>query len=83
MIRSGSHHRQAFAVLVEDINCFDFEDRKKIQELVAELLRKQIDRNELIMVLSERAPTLLDKLLGEYENHDYAPFVGEYLRLFT
>ena len=83
MIRSGSNHRQAFAILVEDINEFEFEDRKKIQELVIELLKKQVDRNELVIVLSERAPGILDKLLSEYENHDYAPFIGEYLRVFT
>lgn len=83
MIRSGSNHRKAFAILVEDINEFEFEDRKKIQELVSELLRKQLDKNELVTALSERAPIILDKLLAQYENHDYAPFVGEYLRLFT
>ena len=48
-----------------------------------ELLKKQVDRNELVIILSERAPGILDKLLSEYENHDYAPFIGEYLRVFT
>ena len=64
MIRSGSNHRKAFAILVEDINEFEFEDRKKIQELVSELLRKQLDKNELVTALSERAPIILDKLLA-------------------
>ena len=82
-IRSGAQSRQAFAGLVEHINSFDFEDRKKVQELVTELLGKEGGANELVMVIREAGPGILDSLLTQYEDPDNAHFVGEYLRMFA
>ena len=68
MIRSGSQNRQAFICLLEDINYFDFEDRKKIQELVCELMSTDNGNNELVMLVRERGNIILDLLLSTYEN---------------
>jgi len=38
IVRAGVQNRQAFLCLIEDIICFEFEDRKQIQEIVCELL---------------------------------------------
>mmetsp|Transcript_5809 Transcript_5809/g.6926 ORF Transcript_5809/g.6926 Transcript_5809/m.6926 type:complete len:232 (+) Transcript_5809:532-1227(+) len=35
------------------------------------------------MVVRDSGPSIIDKLLGQYENHDDAHFVGEYLRMYA
>ena len=45
---------------MEQINLFDFEDRKKIQELVIELLGKEGGANELVMIVREQGPGIID-----------------------
>ena len=82
-VQSGGQNRKAFAELVEHINVFDFEDRKKIQELVIELLGTENGQNELVMVVKEMGHSILESLLSQYENQEYTHFVGEYLRMFA
>ena len=48
-----------------------------------ELINKKTEKNEIVIMLGNHAPEIIDNLLDQYEIHDYAPFVGEYLRLFT
>lgn len=67
-VQSGGQNRKAFAELVEHINLFDFEDRKKIQELVIELLGSENGQNELVMVVKEMGHSILESLLSQYEN---------------
>ena len=67
-MQSGGQNRKAFAELVEHINLFDFEDRKKIQELVIELLGSENGQNELVMAVKEMGHSILESLLSQYEN---------------
>lgn len=83
MIKSGSENRLAFVTLTDDINLFEFEDRKKIQQIVTDLLGYESGQNELVNVLRERGTQIIDRLLSQYENVDNVFFVGEYLRTFT
>ena len=40
--------------LIEDINMFDFEDRKKVQEIVLELLALHNGQNDLVLLVKEK-----------------------------
>ena len=59
IIRAGSQNRQAFMCLIDDINLFDFEDRKKVQEIVLELLALQDGRNDLVLLIKEKGQNSL------------------------
>jgi len=83
MIRAGMTHRAAFIALVEDINLFEFEDRKLIQTIVCELLAHESGNNELVIILREKGHLILDRLLSQYDNTDNVSFVGKYLQTFT
>ena len=84
MIQSGVQNRQAFLCLIQDINFFEFEDRKRIQQIVTELLASSSGNNELVFTLRGTAgSTTLKKLLSIYNDIDNVSFVGEYLRMFT
>ena len=60
MIRSAVLHPRAFICLIEDINLFDFEDRKQIQKIVTELISSQNGLNELVMVVKEHGMNILE-----------------------
>ena len=60
---SARSHGQAFLCLVEDLNYFDFEDRKQIQTIVCELLSVDGGNNVLAVVLKGAGATLLPALL--------------------
>lgn len=83
MIRAGMTHRAAFITLVEDINLFEFEDRKLIQTIVCELLAHESGNNELVIILREKGHLILERLLSQYDNTDNVSFVGKYLQTFT
>ena len=63
MIQAGVQNRQAFICLVEDINLFEFEDRKRLQAIVLELIGQERGNNELAMILRQSGQKIIDSLL--------------------
>ena len=83
-IQAGVQNRQAFLCLIQDINFFEFEDRKKIQQIVTELLASSNGNNELVFTMRGPAGSaILKHLLSMYNDIDNVSFMGEYLRMFT
>ena len=62
---------------------FEFEDRKKLQAIVLELIGSDRGNNELAMILRHQGSKLIDALLDQYSDTDNVSFVGEYLRIFA
>ena len=84
MIQAGVQNKQAFLCLIQDINFFEFEDRKKIQQIVTELLASSNGNNELVFTMRGSAGSaILKQLLSMYNDIDNVSFMGEYLRMFT
>ena len=84
MIQAGVQNRQAFLCLIQDINFFEFEDRKKIQQIVTDLLASSHGNNELVFTMRGSAGSaILKHLLSMYNDIDNVSFMGEYLRMFT
>ena len=76
-------HLRAFIKLIKDVDYFEFEDRKRVQEIVLELLLHNEGDNNLVRALASRNESFLEVLLQKYSDKNCVTFIGKYLRVFV
>ena len=81
MVDETIKHRKEFLSLIKDIDCFEFEDIKSIQQIFMQLYEAETARIEAI--IGESGNVVISKLLKVYGKRDISAFVGIYLRIFT
>ena len=81
MAQVANQHKEAFIHLIRDIDCFELEDRKLVQNIVTELLSQQTALIE--KALKDDAIEIVDSLLSKYADRGRVTFIGNYLRMFT
>ena len=74
-------YKQAFVYLIQEIDCFELEDRKKIQAIVSDLHTNHTAAVE--SALTESAQTIVSNLIDKYPDRERVTFIGSYLRMFT
>lgn len=70
-----------FGEILMNINIFEFEDRKHVQQFVSELYNQYQEVIE--EALAFKKEELVSTLVSKYDMPGLSPFVGQLLRLFT
>jgi hypothetical protein len=81
MVDTATKQRQKFICLIADIDCFDFEDIKGIQQIFNALY--ETDSNKIESVLKQMGKATVQSLLSALVKRDIANIIGGYLRLYT